>query len=304
MERTDITTMMFSRNRTFYFIKEGFNSIFSHGLMSFASVSIISAFLVILGSFVMLAMNITALIGNLESENIVLAFIDESLTEGQARALAAPLLGVPNVADVDFVTREEARDAFLGTRDDLRQLDGIDDEVFRHRFEIYVQDVAYIAETQLYISQIPGVERVNAHLGVASMLVSVRTFVRVASVIIAVVLLAISLFIMSNTIKLATFERREEIAIMRVVGATNSFIRWPFIYEGFILGTVGSMSAFAALWVLYGIVSRRIIEFEGGLLTLVPFAGVSAQLLIAFLVIGFSVGVGGSGFALNKYLKV
>jgi cell division transport system permease protein len=299
-----IIIMMLSKNRTFYYIKEGFSSIFSHGLMSFASVSIISAFLVILGSFVMLAMNITALIGNLESENIILAFVDDRLSESEARELAIPLRGVTNVSGVEFITREEARDAFLGTRDDLRQLDGIDDDVFRHRFEVYVQDVALIAETQIDISQVQGIERVNAHLGVAAMLVSVRTFVWVASIVIAVVLLAISLFIMSNTIKLATFERREEIAIMRVVGATNGFIRWPFIYEGFILGTFGSLSAFTVIWVIYGVISNRIIAFEGGLITLIPFAGVSVQMLIAFIAIGFAVGVGGSGFALNKYLKV
>ena len=297
--------MKLSRNRTGYYIKEGFSSIFTHSLMSFATVCIIAAFLVILGSFIMLASNITALIGNLESENIILVFVDETLRDDQARALSVPLMGIENVSSVNFVTREEAMEAFLGTRYDLGLYDEIAAEWFRHRFEVFIEDVAYIAYTQRELAQIPGIERVNAHLGVAEMLVSVRGFVRIASVIITAVLFAISLFIMSNTIKLATFERREEIAIMRIVGATNAFIRWPFIYEGFILGTIGSMSAFGALWGLYRLVSDRIISFEGGLISLIPFSGnLFWQMLIGFAVIGFCVGVGGSGVAINKYLKV
>ena len=304
-EGMDIITMKLTRNRTGYYIKEGFSSIFAHGLMSFASVCIIAAFLIILGSFIMLAMNITALVGNLESENVILAFVDERVEERDARAIAVPLNGIPNVSSVEFLSRTEAMDAFLDTRDEFRRFDGIDETWFRHRFVIYVYDVAYIPQTQLDISQIIGIERVNAHLGVAEMLISVRQFVRIASVLIAAVLLAISLFIMSNTIKLATFERREEIAIMKIVGATNGFIRWPFIYEGFILGTIGSLSAFGVIWALYNAVAGRVVNFEGGLITLIPFEGtLIVQMLTAFVAIGFCVGVGGSGFALNKYLKV
>jgi cell division transport system permease protein len=145
--------------------------------MSFATVCIIAAFLVILGSFIMLAANITALVGSLEDENIILVFVDDSLRLDQAQALAVPLVGVDNVASVNFVTREEAMEAFLGTRYDIALYDEIAAEWFRHRFEVYIDDVAYIAETQRALSQIIGIERVNAHLGVAEMLVSARSFV-------------------------------------------------------------------------------------------------------------------------------
>ena len=304
-EWTGIITMKLSRNRTGYYIKEGFSSIFAHSLMSFVSVCIISAFLIILGSFIMLAMNITALIGNLENENVILAFVDEAIAETPARAISTSLMGIPNVSSVEFVSRSEAMNSFLDTREDFRRFDGIDETWFRHRFIIYVHDVAYIPQTQHDIFNLDGIERVNAHLGVAEMLISVRQFVRIASVLIAAVLLAISLFIMSNTIKLATFERREEIAIMKIVGATNGFIRWPFIYEGFILGTIGSLSAFGAIWGLYNLVASRVVDFESGIITLIPFEGpLVLQMLVAFVAIGFVVGVGGSGFALNKYLKV
>ena len=299
-----ITTMRLSRNRAGYYIKEGVNSIFTHGLMSFASVCIIIAFLVIMGSFILLAVNINALVGELESENIILAYVDENLSDAEASGLGPFLRATPNVSTVRFITREQAMDGFIGRQEDRERFEDVQPDWFRHRYEVYVEDVAYLAETQIALATIYGVERVNANLRIAQMLVSVRNVVSVVSVIIAGILLAISLFIMSNTIKLATFERREEIAIMRMVGATNAFIRWPFICEGFILGTVGSMSSFTALWALYRFASDRVINFEMGLIYLVSFSNVRLPMFILFAAIGFGVGVGGSALALNKYLKV
>ena len=135
-------------------------------------------------------------------------------------------------------------------------------------------------------------------------MVTLRNVVSGISVVIIAVLLAISLFIMSNTIKLATSERSEEIAIMKMVGAKNSFIRWPFIYEGFILGIVGAMASFAALWALYELLAGRMLSFEAGFISLIPFSTLSLQVFVVFAAIGFGVGVGGSSMALNRYLKV
>ena len=299
-----ITIMKLSRNRAGYYIKEGIISIFTHSLMSFASVCIIVAFLIIMGCFALLALNINALIGELESENILLAYVHEDLSDFEARAIRQDLRAIPNVTDTEFITREEAMQSFLGRYDDSDRYDDVDPSWFRHRFAVYVEDVALIAETQQEIRQVYGIVRVNANLTIAKGLVTLRNVVSGVSLVIVVVLLAISLFIMSNTIKLATFERREEIAIMKMVGATNSFIRWPFIVEGFILGIVGSMAAYAAIWALYGLVVDRVIGFESGFVSMIPFTGVSAPLLVVFAAIGFGVGVGGSGVAINRYLNV
>jgi len=296
--------MKLNRNRTGYYIKEGVTSIFAHSLMSFASVCIIIAFLVIMGAFVLLALNINEVIGELENENIILAYVHENLSEVDARALEPSLLAVSNVTDVVFITREKAMESFIGRYKNTERYKDVEPSWFRHRYAVHVSDVAFIAETRDALTEVYGVGTVTANITIARALVSIRRVVSGISIIIIVVLLAISLFIMSNTIKIATFERREEIAIMRVVGATNAFIRWPFIYEGFILGTAGSMSAFAILWALYGQVVGRVIEFETGLMQLIEFSTVSAELFVAFAAIGFAVGVGGSAFALNRYLKV
>ncbi|MCL2221691.1 MAG: permease-like cell division protein FtsX [Oscillospiraceae bacterium] len=298
--------MKVNRNKTFYFIREGVSSIFTHGLMSFASVCIIIAFLVIMGSFILLAVNITALVGELEAENIILAYVHENLSVSEASALEHSLRAIPNVANVNFITREEAMERFIGrSADDAARFRDIDAATFRHRFEVFVEDVALIGETQHDLRHVPQIASVNAHLAIAQGLVTVRNIVTWASIIIVAILLAISLFIMSNTIKLATFERREEIAIMKMVGATNSFIRWPFIFEGFLLGVTGAMAAFFAVWGLYSIAFDRVIDFEAGLFQLVSFSSdIAIPVFLLFAGIGFGVGVGGSGLALNRYLKV
>jgi len=296
--------MKVNRNRTFYYIKEGVTSIFNHGLMSFASICIIVAFLVIMGSFILLAVNINALIGELENDNIILAYVEDSVSDENARALGNSLRTIPNVASVSFITREEAYERFIGRYDDEDRFKDIDPTVFRHRYAIFVEDVALIEETQRELQYVPELATISANLTIARALVSMRNVVSWVSIIIIAVLLAISLFIMSNTIKLATFERREEIAIMKMVGATNSFVRWPFIFEGFILGITGSLLAYLVIFGLYGLTAGRVLEFEAGFFQLVLFSNVSVPMFILFAGIGFGVGVGGSGFALNRYLKV
>jgi len=257
-----------------------------------------------MGSFILLAVNINSLIGELENDNIILAYVHENITESEARNLAPTLLSIPNVTSVNFITREEAMDSFIGRHDDTDRYEDVDASWFRHRYAVYVEDVALIADTQQALRYVREIATVNANLAIANALVTLRTVVSWVSVIIIAVLLAISLFIMSNTIKLATFERREEIAIMKIVGATNSFIRWPFIFEGFILGLTGSLFAFAAIMGLYGLAAGRVLEFEVGFVQLVPFASISVPLFMLFTGIGFGVGVVGSGIALNRYLKV
>jgi len=257
-----------------------------------------------MGSFILLAVNINALIGELEADNIILAYVHENVSDVDARSLEHSLRSMPNVSSVVFITREDAFETFIGRYDDEDRFRDIDASVFRHRYAIYVEDVALIAETQQDLRYVPELADINANLTIAKALVSLRNIVSWVSIIMIAVLLAISLFIMSNTIKLATFERREEIAIMKMVGATNSFIRWPFIFEGFILGVTGSLVAYLALMGLYGLTAGRVLEFEAGFFQLVLFSNVSVPLFILFTGIGFGVGVGGSGMALNRYLKV
>jgi cell division transport system permease protein len=297
--------IIMKRHNTGYYIREGINSIFSHGFMSFASVCIIIACLIIMGSFSLLAVNVDAIIDKFEKDNVVLAFVDESLSEQEARALEKQIEGIPNIEYATFISRDEAMASFQNKYQDKSLFEGIDSSVLRHRYAVYMRDISLTEQTQNDLSKIPGIVKVNANLTIAKGFVAVRNIVSGVSFVLVAILLIISLFIMSNTIKLATFDRREEIAIMKMVGATNSFIRWPFVFQGFILGIVGALTAYIAQWIIYTLVSNLLLRsYTMNFITAIPFSIVAIPMFFVFIAVGFCVGVGGSAVAIRNYLKV
>ena len=292
-------------NRYGYLIGEGFRNIFTHGFMSFASVTIIIACLIVMGSFTLLDININQIIDDIGDQNQILAYVDEDMTEQEASAkLQTKLESLDNVASVEFVSRSEARDSFMEKYDESL-MEGIDDEVFRHRFSIQLIDLSLMDETKAEIEDVDGIVKVNAPTEFADKFISVRNVISIVSLALIVILGFVSLFIMSNTIKLATYGRREEIAIMKMVGASNSFIRCPFIVEGLVLGVVGGGLAFLAQWGLYAALEAKIVESLGiSFVEIVPFAQVWPFVLITFLAVGILVGAVGGVIAIRNYLKV
>ena len=291
-------------------IREGFRSIKTHSFMSFASVTIIMACLIIMGSVTLLSYNIDGLIKNLEDQNEVVAFVEDAVTdEAEARDLQPVLESLDNVQSVEFISRDEAMENFMSKYDSsLRE--GIDPTVFRHRFVVHLTDIARMAESKNEIEGVVGIAKVKAHLDYANAFVTVRNIVSVVSLVLTIILVFVSVFIMSNTIKLTTFGRREEIAIMKMVGATNSFIRLPFIVEGLVLGLLGGGLAFLAEWGLYTLITNRVMGtvsnsiLTDSFFTLIPFKVVALPVLIAFLGISVFVGVFGGVNAIRNYLKV
>ena len=288
-----------------YLIREGFRSVTTHGFMSFATVAIIVACLIIMGSVSLLSLNINALIKDLENQNEIVVFVDESLSdEALARDLQRNIEAVDNVASAQFVSRGEAMDSFM-SKYDASLMEGIDEDVFRHRFVVRLNDIAYMSQTKTELEAIRGVAKVNAHLDYAKSFVTIRNVVSIVSLVLIVMLIFVSFFIMTNTIKLATFGRREEIAIMKMVGATNGFIRLPFVIEGLVLGMLGGGIAFLAEWGLYNLVTGRVIgSMTGTLLNVVPFRDVALPVFIVFMATGILVGVFGGLNAIRNYLKV
>ncbi len=303
MTEMGITAMSLSKGT--YLIREGFRSIRKHGFMSFASVAIITACLIIMGSISLLSLNIDALIADLEQENEVVAFVDESIVdEAQAAALQSSILNVGNINSAEFVSRTSAMSTFMSKYDD-RLMEGIDESVFRHRFVIHLTDISQMAQTKADLEAIDGIVKVNAHIEYADRFVRVRNIVSVVSLILTVILAFVSFFIMSNTIKLTTYGRREEIAIMKMVGATNAFIRTPFVIEGLILGVLGGVFGFLAVWGIYSLLSGSLMDtLTGSFLTLVPFRTVMVPLLCAYVGIGVLIGAFGGVNAIRNYLKV
>lgn len=289
----------------FYFFREGLKSIFLHGFMSFAAVSVIIACLIIMGSFMLLTLNVNMVIADTESANEVIAFVDDKLSASEALSVGTKINGVPNVSSSIYVSSTQAFEDYskeLG--EDSSLLEGLDSQtLLRSRYRIFVEDVSLTAETADNIRNIPGIAKVNASLDISRGIVSLRNVVSAVSYILAAILVSISIFIISNTVKLTTFDRREEIAIMKMVGATNAFIRWPFVFEGFMLGITGGALAYVGQWLIYRYATDKIIE-SAHMLELLDFSAIAAPLLIVFVAAGFVVGIGGSVLTIRKFLKV
>ncbi len=292
-------------NRIGYLFREGLRGVFSHGFRSFASITVIAACLLIMGSFALVGINIDSIIRDMERESQILAFVDESLTQDDARLLEGAIRTLSNVREVKFITREEALENYKAQYEDTSLFDDIDASVLRNRYVVYLNDITLMENTKEALENVPGVADVNAEVGIAKGFITVRNVVSVITAILIVVLLVVSLFMMSNTIKLATYTRREEIAIMKMVGANNGFIRFPFVVEGLIMGVLGAGIGFLLQWLIYNFITGRIMNsMAGNLFHLLPFATIMTPLLLVYLAVGILVGAFGGGMAIRNYLKV
>jgi cell division transport system permease protein len=288
-----------------YFFREGSRNMFSHGFMSFAAIGITVACLLIMGTFSLVAYNADYNLKNLQKENAVLAFIDESLTEDQARALQGKVEAVPNVADATFVSREQARDSYVAQYDENDLYADLDPSIFRHRFVVHLQDETQLSQTVEALRGVEHVAKVRADEAVSAGFITARNVAGVISIALIAILLVVSVFIISNTIKLTTFDRRDEIAIMKMVGATDGFIRWPFVFEGLLLGLFGAVIAFFLQWLLYNAIASGIAGSDSlQILRVVSFQKIGWPVGGVFLLAGILVGVGGSLTAIRKFLRV
>ena len=288
-----------------YFIREGAKNMFSHGFMSFAAIGVTVACLLIMGTFTLVAYNVNENLSELQRENAVVAFVDDTLNDAHAKELQEELMKVENVASCTFVSREEARDNYVDNYDEDDLYTDLSADVFRHRYVIHLEDPSLMAETKAAVENVEGIAKARGDEAISNGFITLRNVASLVSLALVAVLLLVSLFIMSNTIKLTTFDRREEIAIMKMVGATNGFIRWPFVFEGLLLGLLGAVAAFLLQWLLYAAMCRGISASDTlQLLRIVPFARIWKVVAIVFGATGLLVGVGGSTMAIRRFLKV
>ena len=288
-----------------YFFHEGLSNMFSHGFMSFAAIGITVACLLIMGTFTLVAVNANELLRDLEQENEILAYVDDSCTEAESKALQKELEAVPNVASATYISKEQAMEDFVAQYPDEDMFQDLDPEILRDRYAIKITDLEQIRQTKETVEGIPGIARVNAYEEIAGGFITVRNVATVICVALIAILFVVSVFIISNTIKLTTFDRREEIAIMRMVGATNGFIRWPFVYEGFLLGFLSAAIAFFLQWGLYAAVAQGVDTNDTlQLIHIIPFQQLWPAVAGIFAAAGIVIGVGGSLSAIRKFLQV
>ncbi len=289
-----------------YLVKEGIKGIFSHGFMSFAAVMVTVACLLIVGSFTLLVCNVGELVEELNSSNEVVAIIDDDLEDiAEAKAVQTRINLLDNIQKATFKSREEALKEFKEAHENAPEFEGIEAQDLRHRVVIQLKDNSTMEETVTQIRNVRGVAEVTAPFELAEGFTTVQRVLQVVSAVVIVLLGLVSLVIISNTVKLAMMDRKEEIGIMKMVGATNSFIRLPFIVQGFLLGMIGAGVAFGLEWLLYDLLIARIAALDTlQMFRFVPFQELLLPMIATFGATGLFVGVLGSWTSIQKFMNV
>ena len=288
-----------------YFFSEGVGNMFSHGFMSFAAIGITVACLVVMGTFSLVAYNAEVQLETLESEYEILAFVDETCDDARTQQVGRALSKIANVKDVEFITKEQATESFEKKYENDYMLQDLDAEIFRDRYAVFVSDLNAVNQTAEAIRDVEGVAKVRVDEDIAGGFITLRNVAGIVCIALIAILLVVSVFIISNTIKLTTFDRRDEIAIMKMVGATDGFIRWPFVYEGFFLGLISAVVAFLLQWLLYASVAKSLTMSDTmQLLKIVPFETIWQPVMVIFGAAGILIGIGGSLTAIRKFLRV
>lgn len=292
-------------NNIGYLIKEGVRGIFLHGFMSFAAILVTVACLLIVGSFSCLVYNVNQMVADLNKTSEVLVYIDTELSDAEARSVGTLLNGVDNVFKATFKSREDALADFIADHEGDEAFSGVEATDLRHRFIVELEDNRLMEQTVKEIEGISGVAKVNAPYELAEGFSMLQDVLQIASIAVISVLLLVSLLIISNTVKIAMHERQDEIAIMKMVGATNGFIRLPFVVEGFTLGMVGAGAAFGLLWLLYDLLLDRLAVVDTlKLFQFEPFQNLMIPMAMTFLAAGVFVGVVGSWTSIRRFLDV
>lgn len=285
-----------------YLLREGFRNIWQNRFMAVASVCVLISCLLLTGGAYLVFENIDNAFKQIYEQNVVVVFAQEDTTQEQLQALEQQLRQTPNVQSVDFVSKDETLEAYKNDIPEAtyEEMQGEENPML-DLFVVTFEDLSQFDATLNRIEQLPHIDDISSNRTIAQTLTKVRNIVLTVAGWIIAVLLLVSLFIISNTIKLTVYSRRLEIYIMKSVGATNLFIRIPFLIEGMILGLVSGGVAYGILYYLYGRLAGM-FSFVG-VFGLVPFADVWSILLAGFLLAGVLTGMLGSAISMGRYLK-
>ena len=289
-----------------YYWKEGFRNIFKHGFMSIAAVLIMIACLLLTGTVTLIAYNSDQSIETLQQSNEIVVFIDEDLTTREAKALGSEFERIDNIATIEFEDRDVALEKYreeLGEDAVILENYNSANNPLRNSFIFTLKDPTLAEQTIEEISAVDGTDYIRADEDVISRLIQVQRVFNIVALAMVVGLAVISIFIIANTVKLAMFARREEISIQKMVGATNWFIRWPFVIEGMVLGLLAGGLAFLAEWGLYS----ELTNIASGVIPyfhILPFDNLRLLVLGVYLGAGVLFGIGGSVTSIRKFMDV
>ena len=294
-----------------YLIGEGAHNIKANRQMSLASIGVLVSCMLLIGAAVLFSLNVNAVMGYIESQNEMVVFVEDNASQTTLDQLDSQLREMRNVVSVRFVSQEDGLlDMMEQMPDSAYLLDGLlDDNPLPASYVVQLRNLGDLENTVAQIEALPGVLQISAPTDVAATLTDIKTGVSVGGVFIVAILAMVSVIIVSNTIKVTVFNRRREINIMKYVGATDAFIRFPFMVEGMIIGLISALLSFGVLWVGYEYVIQWIGQAPSSWLQLVhqnliSFSDIALRMFFGFAAAGVGFGMAGSLFFVGRYLKV
>lgn len=290
-----------------YLTKEGFRNVWTNRMMSLASICVLMSCLVLIGSAAMVFLNIDSLLERIEEENVVMVYLENETTQDQITDMENQIYALDNIKEVEFVSKEVAWEEQLSTMGAAEAeffKDVSSDIPLPNAYKVTVANLDQFDKTVEELNGLEHVDIIRENKDLAQKLVAIRQGISVIAIVIVAVLFLISLFIISNTIKLTVYSRRLEISIMKSVGATNSFVRFPFVVEGMILGVLSGAISLGLVWGLYELAITQFGDLFAELkLSAITFADYALPMLGVFILIGIVCGVGGSLVTMRKYLN-
>lgn len=288
-----------------YYLKETFTSLKRNSLMSIASVTTVALSILVLGLFLTMVLNVNNLAQYLENQVQVTVYMSDAATSVQRRQVEQQLKTTRGVMEVKGVTKEEALQNFKKRlREQEKFLDALgEDNPFPYSFEVQVDKPERIQEIVPQIEKMPGVETAKFGQEVVEHLFQLTRILRLGGIFLIIMLAIATLFIISNTIRITVFARRREVSIMKYVGATNWFIRWPFLLEGMFMGFVGALIAAVALFKMYDAAQVKIYSTLA-FFPLLPSWPFMVYLCAGLVAVGTFIGAAGSAISLRKFLDV
>lgn len=293
-----------------YLIKKGISSVWKNFIMSFASFSILLVSLLQVSMTVLIMMNLNIIMGNIEDTNEITVFIEDGVSEAQVNKIHNTLNNNDNLTDVRFIPKEEGLENFKENMGEYSELlSYLDENPVPDTFLVRVKDLKNIKLAVTAISSIDGVELVKTSDDFAGALINIRNTFSVIIIAVLATLIIVSVIVVSNTIRTSVFARRNEISIMKYVGATNTFIKLPFFVEGTFIGILSGAAAWGLTWFIYDSVFALFTDNLSlwemfGFFNLIPFNSISPFVLVINCVTGAVLGAVGTVFSTGKYLKV
>ena len=290
-----------------YLIKEGFRNTWTNRMMSIASICVLLSCLVLIGSASMIFLNINSLVERIEDENVIMVYISDNTSDADIDEMGRKITAMSNVDKLEFVAKEDAWAEQLETMEEAQAkffTEVSTDIPLPDAYKVTVKDLSQFKQTVSEIKKLDHIDTVRENTDLAKKLDTISHGISIIAIIIISVLFAISLFIISNTIKLTVYSRRLEISIMKSVGATNSFVRLPFVVEGMILGIVSGAVSLGVVWGIYELAINQFSELFASIgITPLAFTDYALMMLGVFLAIGIVSGVGGSLITMRRYLN-